>query len=106
MTIDDIENKIKNKIKKYENELDEEFKELLLNYIKIFHLVHENLLSHIEELKEKDNSNKEIAVKLVDLKEKYKIPEQIILKEYKFFLEHTPKKSLNIAEIEFKLFNE
>lgn len=109
MTIEDIENKLKNKIAKYENELDEEFKELLLNYIKIFHLVHEHQVAHIQELTEKDNSNKEIAVKLTELsiRESVDYPtREKILNDYKFFLDEIHEKGLNIDEIQFKTINE
>lgn len=109
MTIEDIENKLKNKIVKYENELDEEFKELLLNYIKIFHILHEHQVAHIQELQEKDNSNKEIAIKLTELKLKtineYTSNEKI-LQDYKFFLTNIHEKGLNIDEIQFKMVNE
>lgn len=109
MTIEDIENKLKNKIAKYENDLDEEFKELLLNYIKIFHLVHEHQVAHIQELTEKDNSNKEIAVKLTELKLKTTnefTSNEKILRDYKFFLDNIHEKGLNIDEIQFKTVNE
>lgn len=109
MTIEDIENKLKNKIATYENELDEEFKELLLNYIKIFHLVHEHQVLHIQELQEKDNSNKEIAVKLTELKLNSTVEypsREKILKDYKFFLDSIQEKGLNIDEIQFKTINE
>lgn len=108
MTIEEIENKLKKKITKYENELDEEFKELILNYIKIFHLLCENQSAHIQELQEKDNSNKEIAVKLTELKLKSTnelTTNSTILKDYKFFLEHIHEKGLNIDEIQFKTIN-
>ena len=94
MTIEDIENKLRKKIAKYENELDEEFKELILGYIKIFHNVYENQRFHIEELQEKDNSNKEIAVKLTELKLK---------STNELFLNNIQEKGLNIDEIEFKV---
>lgn len=109
MTIEDIENKLKKKIAKYENELDEEFKELIVNYIKIFHLVCENQCKTIEELQEKDNSNKEIAVKLTELKIKSTsdlITKERILGDYNFFLINIHEKGLNIDEIQFKTINE
>ena len=106
MTIEEIENKLKKKIAKYENELDEEFKELIINYIKIFHSVYNYQQEHIQELQEKDDSNKEIAIKLTELKNKYCEGQLNILNDYNFFLNSMPKKGLNIDEIEFKVVNE
>lgn len=104
MTINDIENKLKNKIAKYENELDEEFKELIVGYIKIFHAVYEKQKNQIQDLEEKNVLPKEeVAIRLTELKRSVDItePPAKILQDYNFFLKNMPKKSQNIDEIEF-----
>lgn len=109
MTIEDIENKLKNKIAKYENELDEEFKELIINYIKIFHAVYESQKNHIQDLEEKNVLPKEeVALKLIEIQRKFKILEnrERILLDYCYFLNRQPKKGLNIDEIQFEMVNE